>query len=242
MKRFSILAAAGIGAAMLASSAYAQTPIAYFNNPSYPYPAGNGGYANYGAWGTSSTTFSNDPNGWEVNSTGGYGSNYFSIYGSYYGNSVSLAGDSYLELQVDVISGLPDSGAFIVDLYDGDSGGSAGWEWNMGTAVGPGQYTFYAPIDQPTSPDGYEAANGNPAQISYNFGGTLLDYFDPTAVVSYHLQLPVANQASGAPDPYDVVYESFQGVVSVPEPASFGMAAAGCALLLRRRRNAMASK
>jgi hypothetical protein len=252
MKRFSILAAAGLGLACLTSGAYAQyTPIANFDSP-YP-PVGvvgpNGpfpsyAYANYGAWADSSptTTITSNPTNWEVASTAGYGSNFYNIYFAPNGPTVDISNDNTLLLQVNVVSGEVAGGDFFVDLTDGDSGGTEGFQYNISgnPILGPGSYTFTIPLDAPTAPFGSYGAEsaeaGNSAQLSANFGG-LEWYLDTSQIIGYHLELdPGVIGNTNTPNPYDVQYVA---LAAVPEPASFGLAAAGCTMLLRRRRNAV---
>jgi hypothetical protein len=253
MKRFSVLAAAGIGMAMLASGAYAQyTPIADFDAP-YPPTSGTGpggtfpsyAYANYGAWADSApqTVITSNPTNWEVASTAGYGSNYFNIYFANYGPTVNISADNTLLLQVNVVAGVVQGGDFFVDLTDGDSGGSEGFQYNISgnPILGPGQYTFTIPLDDPTAPFGNYGAEsaepGNTAQLSANFGG-LEFYLDTSQIIGYHLELdPGVLPGTSISSPYDVQYEA---LAAVPEPASIGIGAMGVMFLAGRRRRAVA--
>jgi PEP-CTERM motif len=253
MKRFSILAASGIGLAMMASGAYAQyTPIANFDSP-YP-PIGQVGpngpfpsfaYANYGAWADSSptTVITSNPTNWEVASSAGYGSNFFNIYFANYGPTVNASADNTLLLQVNVVSGTVQGGDFFVDLTDGDSGGTEGFQYNISgnPILGPGSYTFTIPLDAPTAPFGSYGAEsaepGNPSQLSANFGG-LTWYLDISSIIGYHLELdPGVLPGTSTPSPYDVQFEALD---AVPEPASLGIGAMGIIFLAGRRRRAAA--
>ena len=254
MKRFSILAASGISLAMLASGAFAQyTPIANFDSP-YPPTAGGatgGGsfpsfaYANYGAWAdpAPTTVITSNPTNWEVASTAGYGSNYFNIYFATYGPTVDISNDNTLLLQVNVVSGTVQGGDFFVDLTDGDSGGTEGFQYNISgnPILGPGSYTFTIPLDDPTAPFGSYGAEsdepGNSAQLSANFGG-LEWYLDTSQIIGYHLELdPGVLPGTSTPSPYDVQYVA---LAAVPEPASLGIGAMGLIFLGGRRRRAAA--
>lgn len=254
MKRSLILATVGIGFAMIASAANAQyTPIADFDAP-YPPTAGGatgGGsfpsyaYANYGAWaaGAPETVITSNPTNWEVASTGGYGSNYFNIYFATYGPTVDISQDNTLLLQVNVVAGTVQGGDFFVDLTDGDSGGSEGFQYNISgnPVLGPGSYTFTIPLDAPTAPFGNYGAEsaepGNSAQLSANFGG-LEWYLDTSQIIGYHLELdPGVLPGTSTPSPYDVQYVA---LAAVPEPASFGIGAMSLIYLAGRRRRAAA--
>jgi len=254
MKRFSVLAAAGLGLAMLASGANAQyTPIANFDAP-YP-PIGQNGpngpfpsyaYANYGAWGDSApqTVITSNPTNWEVASTAGYGSNFFNIYFASYGPTVDISNDNTLLLQVNVVAGVVQGGDFFVDLTDGDSGGGEGFQYNISgnPILGPGSYTFTIPLDDPTAPFGSYGAEsaepGNSAQLSANFGG-LTWYLDTSQIIGYHLELdPGVLPGTNTPSPYDV---QFVALAAVPEPASFGIGAMGLMFLAGRRRRKIAA-
>jgi PEP-CTERM motif-containing protein len=242
MKRFSVLAAAGIGLAMLASGANAQyTPIANFDAP-YP-PIGQVGPN--GAWADSApqTVITSNPTNWEVASTAGYGSNFFNIYFANYGPVVNISNDNTLLLTVNIVAGVVQGGDFFVDLTDGDSGGAEGFQYNISgnPILGPGQYTFTIPLDDPTAPFGSYGAEsaepGNTAQLSANFGG-LEFYLDTSQIIGYHLELdPGVLPGTSISSPYDVQYEA---LAAVPEPASIGIGAMGVMFLAGRRRRAVA--
>jgi hypothetical protein len=242
MKRFTGLAALGIGFAMVTSAANAQyTPIANF---AAPYPNNvppSYAYANYGAWADSppTTVITSNPTNWEVASTAGYGSNYYNIYFAPYGPTVNIGNDSTLLLQVNVVSGVVNGGDFFVDLTDGDSGGQEGFQYNIGTGLfGPGQYNLTIPLDAPTASFGsYGAENaepGNPYQLSATFSG-LTYYLDTSSIIGYHLELDPGDIANtDTPNPYDVQYVALAGV---PEPASLGIGMTACLFCLARRRS-----
>lgn len=211
MNRLAIFAALGAGLALGTSMASA-TEIDTFDAP-YALDAS---YASWSPFNAPPGVEISNPTNFEVQSTG-YGSGYFSIYGHNPNQHIDASGNSTVQLDASVLSGI---GGFLVDLYDGEG---EGYQFGMGFGLLPGGGTG----------GGNEYLLQVPVSSGKQVAGTLGTPLDLSQLVSYHIE----NDPGSSSQASDITFNDLS-LVNVPEPT--GIAACGLLGLLasRRRRRA----